>query len=226
MSSKDVTGNALPERTVGGLHEALLRHLPPTLGLESPILDLGCGSGAWLHRLHSRGFQNLTGTDIDASQVRAGIGEIFQVDLDAAFWALPKRRYTLITAIEVIEHLSNIGTFLENVAQLLSEDGVVLITTPNIHSIQARLRFLITGETGQFGVRGDQTHLFPVIIGTFPRLLARYGFELERAWGYPDNGSTLTSRALVNRVARVMRLWLPEPIPGDTLGMSIVKREA
>jgi SAM-dependent methyltransferase len=65
------TGHALHGKPGVG---ALLRKVfgPPalaeyfsrvTVGLDSPILDVGCGSGGFLHCLHGLGFGNLTGID-------------------------------------------------------------------------------------------------------------------------------------------------------------------
>ena len=53
----------LGERANSGLHESLLGRLPGALKKDDPILDVGCGTGAWLARLHAEGFTDLTGID-------------------------------------------------------------------------------------------------------------------------------------------------------------------
>jgi cyclopropane fatty-acyl-phospholipid synthase-like methyltransferase len=52
------------------------------LGSDAAILDVGCGSGAWLSRLHGCGYTNLTGFDGDVAQMRFTGGRIAQVDLN------------------------------------------------------------------------------------------------------------------------------------------------
>ena len=103
----------LVEHSVSGLHESLLLKISGLIDHSDPILDLGCGSGAWLARLTRHGFTDLAGIDQDISQTPGDAACFVQGDLDsAAAWLVLNDRYKLITAIEVIEHLSNIGNFL------------------------------------------------------------------------------------------------------------------
>jgi 2-polyprenyl-3-methyl-5-hydroxy-6-metoxy-1,4-benzoquinol methylase len=56
----------LAELTLAGLHEALAATLAHTPGIDlrtNPVLDLGCGCGAWLARLARNGFTDLRGVD-------------------------------------------------------------------------------------------------------------------------------------------------------------------
>lgn len=222
--SKDLN---LVEKTVFGLHESLAKRVRQWVSTDVPILDIGCGSGAWLKRLADEGFEDLYGVDADISQVCTDVGKFTQVDLDVCKpWDFLSKNYRLITAIEVIEHLINIGHLLYAVSELLHPNGLFLLTTPNIHSLACRMRFLFTGKLKQFGNIGDRTHLFPVILSTFPRSTTRYDLEVNEIWGYPDDGRTLTSRSFVNLGTRIMRNFLPEVVPGDTLCMLLHKKKA
>ena len=51
----------LEECAIAGQHEALLGVIQTLAGIShaSPILDLGCGTGAWLKRLYDAGYRNL-----------------------------------------------------------------------------------------------------------------------------------------------------------------------
>src|SRR5262245_25149889 len=75
-------GASLTERAVPGLHESLLARLPPGLSRDARILDVGCGTGAWLARLRSRGFSNLYGIDADIGQVACAGATIARADLN------------------------------------------------------------------------------------------------------------------------------------------------
>ena len=57
----------LQERAIEGQHAALLPVINNLDGIShvSPILDLGCGTGAWLKRLYDAGYRNLWGVDRD-----------------------------------------------------------------------------------------------------------------------------------------------------------------
>lgn len=213
----------LLERAVSGLHESLLARLPDTLNSSSPILDVGCGSGAWLERLFAAGYRNLTGIDLDISQQQTDHANVGFADLNAKQWDVPGKNYHLITAIEVIEHLDNLGLFLDNIRDLLDEEGFFLATTPNIHSLAARLRFFLLNDMKQFGSLGDPTHITPILSATIDRILPTHDLQLIDWWGYPDTGRTLTSRGFVNWMCQGLRLVLPEPVPGDVFCILIKK---
>jgi len=212
----------LIERANPGLHEMLLTHLPQNLRRDAAILDLGCGTGAWLARLAGRGFINLTGIDCDTGHTAVPGARMVRADLNGD-WGL-QGHYSLITAIEVIEHIENLGSFFDGIAKHLGEHGVAILTTPNIESIASRLRFLLLNQLKQFDSIGDATHLFPVVTATLPRVIERRGLRVAAAWGYPRTGHTHTSRAAVNLLSAILRTVLPEPIPGDNLCLLLERR--
>lgn len=212
----------LVERANAGLHASLLAQLPAELQPASRILDVGCGTGAWLQRLQAAGFTNLSGVDADISQTRFAGAALGQADLNGSNWGV-NGVFDLITAIEVIEHLDNIGLFLDNVYRHLADTGHFLLTTPNVESMAARLRFMIKGELKQFDSIGDQTHLTPLFLHAARRIFTRHGFRISRQWGYPETGQTVSSRPLVNWVSRIMKTVLDESVPGDNLGLLLEK---
>ena len=214
----------LAERTVAGLHESLSRRVQEMIRPGEPILDVGCGTGAWLRRLRELGFTSLYGTDLDTAQFALADATVSANDLNGESWTLAVPRFRLITAIEVIEHLQNIENFFRNLHRHLDARGVCLMTTPNIHSLHARLRYLLTADMKQFGTIGDPTHLFPVLGATLDRLCARHGFEIAQQWGYPDSGDCVGARPWVNATVRVLRRVLPEPIAGDVYCILLRKR--
>ena len=205
----------LRERTVAGLHEALAQCLGTVVQPDAAILDVGCGTGAWLQRLATIGYTNLQGTDVDTQQFAARDVLVHQNDLNSQHWSLGSQRYQLVTAIEVIEHLQNIENFLRNIHAALEARGYCLITTPNVHSLHARLRFFVTADLKQFGSIGDPTHLFPLLSPTLQRLAAIHRFEVVREWGFPLSGDALGARPWANLLCRVLRWVLPDPLPGD-----------
>jgi SAM-dependent methyltransferase len=211
----------LGERANNGLHESLLERLPAELEPQSPILDVGCGTGAWLARLHRSGYNNLTGIDRDTAQWSFAGARVATVDLNAPDWDAPEGPFALITAIEVVEHLENLGGFFDQLGARLAAGGSILLTTPNVESLAARLRFLLLCELKQFDSIGDPTHLFPMISATLPRLLQRRGLAILERWSFPSDGTTISSRRWVNRLCALMRPFLPEPIPGDNVCMRI-----
>ena len=161
----------------------------PGVRLRTPVLDLGCGSGAWLARLARHGFTDLHGVD-NGSMVPLTSGSGYRcshADFDSPDLGLGEAKFGLITAIEVLEHIENPGLLLAHVRRHLASDGYFFLTTPNVHSVRARVRFAITGKLGGFdrtSVPFEPTHIYPVFITCLDRLLLRYGLETVQRWTY------------------------------------------
>ena len=211
----------LIERTLGGLHAALVAHLPPN-AKDAPVLDVGCGTGAWLHRLGGLGYTNLRGIDLDTSAFATDRATASSANLDYDDLGLGTEKFALITAIELIEHLENPGRLFHHVARHLADDGTFLITTPNVHSALCRMRFFLTGNLKQFDAKGDPTHIYPVLLTALDRVLPRHGLRLVKRWAYPEAGSP-SSRLSTRLLAGLARLVVPDPVPGDVMCLAICK---
>jgi SAM-dependent methyltransferase len=208
----------LHERTVRGLHEALLPRLA-TVPRDACVLDLGCGSGAWLARLAAEGYANLVGVDraVGVPDRQGSQAPRFvAADLEAPGNALAAWHgdCALVTAIEVIEHVANQGLFWDLVARLLKPGGRALVTTPNVHSLPSRLRWLFSGRLRQFDAQGDPTHVAPVLLPLLPRMLEPRGLRLGETWTYPPRGY-VAMRPALRAVFRA--LAFVDRTPGDTL---------
>jgi SAM-dependent methyltransferase len=99
------------------------------------ILDIGGGSGINL-TLYSEvtGATKLCSIDIREPKIKLnGINYIKSAVEDLPSLNLPK--FDAITLTEVIEHLLDPDSVLENIVNLLDDNGVLIITTPNLGSI-------------------------------------------------------------------------------------------
>ena len=211
----------LSERTISGLHENLIQSIP-TMDYSIPILDIGCGTGAWLERLSGLGFKHLHGVDLDIKQFSSEKATCSQANIDCDALDLSDKKFSLITAIEVIEHLENPGRLIYYVSQHLEKDGYFLLTTPNIHSIHCRLKFLMTAKLASFDEKGDPTHIYPVLLNCLDKILKRYSFQIIKQWGYPSKG-TLIYRPSTKFLSDILELFLPNKLSGDTLCLLIKK---
>jgi SAM-dependent methyltransferase len=224
-----------PELALPGLHKVLIERVLQLseVGPETSVLDIGCGSGAWLARLARHGFKRLHGVDNQsfmpfppADETGASFSCSYaDLDNDPEL-GLGGARFGLITAIEVIEHVHNPGRFFNHAARHLDDGGYFLITTPNLHSIRARLRFALTGKLQGFDptdAPSDPTHLYPVFLTCLDRLLAQYQLEAIERWTFPPRGGAGT-RLTRRLAAGVLQMVLPNDYPGDILCVLVRRR--
>jgi len=214
------------ERAAGGLHAHLDAYV---MGLgvtsEAKILDLGCGTGAWLSRFAERGFCNLVGIDIAPPDLPPPNLVFIEGDLNQFGWAEQiTGEFELVTCIEVIEHIENLGNFVRNVSIKIGSKGVFIVTTPNVASLRARLRYLITGRLPHFDERGDPTHLVPIYPPAFQRILRRYNLKISRVWSFPNSRVRgVTSSSALIKLSWLLGWLLPDNLPGDILCFEINK---
>jgi len=130
----------------------LIRGIPDWKSLR--YLELGCGDGHMLEQLRSFGVQSVRGTsyrprDMDDSRTRAfppSISPLIDraVDLDEPL-AYDDATFDVVFSVEVIEHLEGHRNFISEAARVLKPGGHLVLTTPNLHRLGSRLRFLMTG---------------------------------------------------------------------------------
>src|SRR5215208_4013361 len=103
------------------------------------LLDLGCGAGNLLLAARKNGWE-AQGLDVSPGSVKhvRELGfEVFQGELQRA--QFPAQHFDVITAAEIIEHLSEPRLLLEEVARVLRPGGLFWSTTPNARGVSARV---------------------------------------------------------------------------------------
>lgn len=133
------------------------------------------------------------GGDIDKIGVKmmqdAGFDNI--VYADAEDFDL-KEKFDVIFAGDIIEHLNNVGNFLESCKKHMQKDSILAITTPNPYALHLLARGLV-GKTAP-GIYGDHTAFFHE--KNIRQLLKRCGMTVKRVTYYtlPD------TRSVANRL--------------------------
>ena len=160
--------------------------------------------------------------DLDVEQFQAKQASCSRANLDWDDLGLGERRFALITAIEFVEHLECPGRLFYHASRHLAANGTFLMTTPNIHSLLARLRFLVTGKLQQFDEHGDPTHINAIYHPCLERILARHRLCATSTLTYPPAFGGLNSKGSSVVAARLARAFLPRPLAGDILCLRIV----
>jgi 2-polyprenyl-3-methyl-5-hydroxy-6-metoxy-1,4-benzoquinol methylase len=95
-------------------------------------LEVGCATGEFSALLHQNGFE-VTGIDISEEAIRHAKSRFRDIDFRCGDVASVERegKFDLICAFEVIEHVLSPRTFLDQLARVLSKNGVLVLSTPN-----------------------------------------------------------------------------------------------
>jgi len=108
------------------------------------FLDIGCSTGEWGEFWLKDGW-DVFGIDID----KMHLNEAESKGVKASYCDLNREKlpfndnfFDLIFAGEVIEHLIDTDGFLQELHRCLKPGGFILITTPNLVSIENRVRIL------------------------------------------------------------------------------------
>jgi len=109
-------------------------------------LDFGCYDGAFLATLKSKGIARLVGVDISQDAVLKARERLADIDVIhiSQSTALPFEddMFTSITVLDVIEHVAEQGTVLDELNRVLKDDGTLVVTVPGRHLFS----FLDTGN--------------------------------------------------------------------------------
>lgn len=194
----------MPEHALPGTHErvvaAALRHAPA----GGRALDLGAGSGALAERLQAAGFQVTAADAVNYFELQTDfvLLDFNQPDFDRCFTP----GFDAITSVEVIEHLENPFAFLRGIARLLSDQGVAVVTTPNVDNAAGRLKFFRSGKLRPMDSKSPE-HITPIHLDLFERqILPRTGLRLVEHFVHPKGKFPLTGRQYL-----VPLFWLALP---------------
>src|SRR5665648_169682 len=147
------------------------------------VLDVGCtghvvdkASKNWLHEQLCIKFNNVYGVDTSYENVGKLIELGYKnISLQNAEDYSFKIKFDTIVAGELIEHLSNPGSFLENSINHLKPDGQLIITTPNpfsfLNQIYAYLKYPKTCQNNQ--------HTMWFCPSTIRELTSRYTLKIK-----------------------------------------------
>jgi len=145
-----------------------------TLDSQSRVLDVGCGSGEFLHQLRRFRRCRVSGLDISENAVLCARDrydlDVFQGEISAC--PFEDGSFDLITMRSCIEHLHNPAEAMRKASALCRPRGWLFIKTPNFDSFAAKL----------FGDKWYHLdcprHLYIFSPSTITALLKKHGFEV------------------------------------------------
>ncbi len=159
------------------------------------VLDVGCGAGLLAEPLARLGGA-VTGIDAAAENVAAAAAHAGQSGLAITYRAgelatLAGARFDLVTCLEVIEHVTDPAAFVRALADVLADDGLLILSTPN-RTARSKLALITIGEgTGKIprGTHDWDKFLTPdeltgLLADAGLRVIDRRGLTLSPAKGF------------------------------------------
>ena len=142
-------------------------------GIESDILDVGCGRGEWLQVLREAGLQ---ARGIDTNRILIQQCKELSLDVEerealSYLRSLPGASLNVVTAFHFAEHLplETLVQFLDETGRVLKPCGLIILETPNPENLLV----------GCCNFYLDPTHKNPIPIPTMKLLLEARGFRCE-----------------------------------------------
>ena len=111
------------------LFRFLTRNIPMQDLKKKRVLDVGCGTGAFLEHLQDKGLDAI-GIDVDKEKLRVGFGRDTCV-CDASHLPFRDSTFDFVISIDAIEHIPNQGTAITNMLSKLKTNGEILVLTNN-----------------------------------------------------------------------------------------------
>ncbi len=150
--------------------------LPPGNVSSLRVLDLGCMYGYLLEEARARGVKEAVGVELSpapAKDAQARGLDVFCGTIEAFAVNRPEP-FDLVVAQHVLEHVSDLGSFLDTANKLVAPGGQLCICVPNF---DARARRLFKEAWGWYQV---PVHLHHFGMGAMSRLLGAHGFEVSK----------------------------------------------
>jgi len=199
-------------------HEFVTRYALRTLQREGRILDVAAGEGDLAQQLLDGGMRVSVTTWNDKCRLEV---PKYRIDLDHPFAlsAVGSLPYDLVCRIEIIEHLENPARFLRDAARLVAPGGVIILSTPNVESAQARLQWLSRGYPSIFGedeVKKNR-HIAMMWRQGLEHLIDLAGLDVIEKHLLGEFSMRSGLRSFAKRLAyAAMRMFLPGDIRGTT----------
>lgn len=124
---------------------------------QAKVLDVGCAFGYFLNCCDEYGLKTY-GVDISEYAInearKATNAELFVHDINDGLPMFEDNFFDIITAFDVIEHLTSPYNVLKEIKRILNKNGKLILTTPNINAVGR-----IFSGSNWHGFK-DKTHLY------------------------------------------------------------------
>jgi len=181
--------------------------LPP-----AKVLDIGCGNGRFLQYVLDKGNFDVYGIELPGKAADRA-ASIAGITLKRGMLApndFAPESLDVVTLFHVFEHLTAPAETLKIISQILKKDGILVISFPNINSLQSKW------FKGDWLHLDPPRHLFFFEPTDFKLLITDFGFEvLEENYFSTEYNPFGMQQSILNRLLE-KREVLYEHLKGNT----------
>lgn len=143
------------------------------------LLDIGCGTGEFLHTMQQAGWDVKGLEPGDAARLHATNQYGVDVLLPSALSGLPDASFDVITMWHALEHVHDLDGYLRKIRSLLNTTGILIVAVPNADSFDA------THYREFWAAFEVPRHLYHFTPATMKRLLDTHRLHLQAMHGMP-----------------------------------------
>ena len=154
---------------------ALVDEFVARLPKKARVLDVGAGEGVLVDRYRARGC-NITGVDAHYRSAHVKKASLASLPFeDGAFDA--------VLCLDVLEHLNLLeqAPALRQLRRILTDDGALLLSVPNLAHLHSRVRFMLAGVLSRTSAL--ERHPGDRPVAEYLELLSQAGFRVVRRRG-------------------------------------------
>ena len=173
------------------------------------LLDIGCGDGSLcaLARSKYRCAYGIDGSTIALESAIANGASVILADLDGNFLPFCDDKFDLVSCLDVIEHVFDPEKLAREIYRVLTKNGILILTSPNIRFIDFVRSLLLYGHfprTSQDIGGYDGGHLHYFTFRDIRALLSKTGFQIVKERGY-DEKHYFSPKVLLFKM--IIRFW-------------------
>jgi methionine biosynthesis protein MetW len=171
------------------------------IGRGKTVLDIGCHDGSISVLVTANG-NKVSGLDVSTDAVTLARRK----GLDAKAWDIEKGlpyedgSFDIVLMGEVLEHIFDVNSVLEEVKRVLDKEGALVVSTPNLASLGRRVMLLLGKnpfiESSMSGNAAGHVRYF--VRDSLVELLENQGFRIETLTSdvvnFNNSGKTCSSR--------------------------------
>lgn len=175
--------------------------------IKGKYLEIGCGGGATLEYLKSKGASYVAGVDLNKEAIerasRGNLDIVLNANVEKDQLPFKEKEFDCIIFADVLEHLYNPWEVFKKMTSYLVDEGYVLLSIPNVKHYKSLMK-LISNDEWAYSHKGtlDNTHIRFFTLKEIKRLIDYTGLSIIRVKYKISSNSKLKilNRLLFNKL--------------------------